>query len=268
MNTPRIGCNTLETDSIARKTAGWSFTMDKLKKSIDIIAEAGYTDVEYSHIHHLTVKEGFELGQYTISKGLNNWSCHAAGPKGHSVDTVEGSIAANIHCIDVAAAIGAKVNVLHIWNFSHTDACRVLEKIVPYAEANRIDIALENFDTLKNMEFIMGLVNSFDSPNLGINVDTGHANIGDLGAGRALRMAGKKLLTTHIHDNFGKIDDHMPPGTGNIDWADVFKAFEEIGYKRTFMVELTDSLTAAREHDLLNEIEKGLQNLRKMCLKV
>lgn len=259
----RIGCNTLYPDMASRHAPGWSFTPEKILESLDIIARTGYTDVEYSHVHHLTVPQAEAIGAYARNAGLSNWSCHAAGPDGHSAETVEGSIAANRHCIDVSSAIGARVNVLHLWNFSRDDACRVLENIVPYAQAKKIDLALENFDTLKIMEFILGLAETFNVPNLGINVDTGHANIGDLGAGRALRMAGSRLLTTHLHDNFGKNDDHMPPGTGTIDWKDVFQAFREIGYQRTLMAELTDSLTAPRPYDQQAEIRAGLDNLKR-----
>ena len=48
------------------------------------------------------------------------------------------------------------------------------------------------------MEFILGLVDDIDMPNLGICMDTGHANLGDLGS-RAIRMAGK-LSTTHLQE--------------------------------------------------------------------
>lgn len=264
MDKLRIGCNTLYPDFEDRKKPGWIFTLEKIKQAIGGIAAAGYTDVEYSHIFQLNLKEAVEIGEYARKAGLNNWSCHAAGPDGHGTDSVEASVKATRHCVDVTSAIGAKVIVLHLWNFSHDNACRILEQICPYAASKNTEIALENFDTLEIMDFILAVVDTLKFPNLGINVDTGHANLGDLGAGRAIRMAGSRLLTTHLHDNFGINDDHMPPGTGKIDWKDVSAAIREIGYQRTLMAELTDSLTAPREYDQNREINTGFKNLNRI----
>ena len=77
-------------------------------------------------------------------------------------------------------------------------------------------------------------------------------------------MAGPLLLTTHLQDNHGQRDDHMPPGMGTIDWNDVFQALNEINYERTFMLELTDAPTPdSRVYDQEEEIRTGLRNVRK-----
>jgi sugar phosphate isomerase/epimerase len=57
----------------------------------------------------------------------------------------------------------------------------------------------------------------------------------------------------------------MPPGTGAIDWKDVFNAFRDSGYQRTLMLELTDALTAPREYDQDREIRTGLANVRRLA---
>jgi sugar phosphate isomerase/epimerase len=267
MNDRRIGCNTLYPNVKERNTGGWIFSPQKIMDALDKLVEIGYTDTEYSHIYHLTVDDAVLIEQYARKIGINSWSCHAAGPSGFDVNLIEASVEANRHCIDISSAIGAKVNVLHIWNFSHDDSCRILERICAYAYEKKIDIALENDSTIENMEFILGLVNDVDMPNLGICVDTGHANLGDLGSPRAIRMAGSKLFTTHLQDNFGKQDDHMAPGMGYIDWEDVFRAIKEIDYKRTLMLELTDVPTASRVYDQEEEIKTGLRNVRKYLIE-
>ena len=156
------------------------------------------------------------------------------------------------------------MNVLHIWNHSHEDACRILEQVCQYAAERNVSIALENDRSIERMNFILELARNVDMPNIGICVDTGHANLGDLGAGRAIRMAGSLLLTTHLQDNLGERDDHMPPGMGNIDWADVFHALREINYERTLMLELTDAPTAgSRIYDQDAEIRTGHRNVTR-----
>ena len=264
MKDNRIGCNTLYPDVNERKAQGWVFTPQKIKEALSKLVEVGYTDTEYSHIYHLTVAEAEDIGEYARKIGINSWSSHAAGPGGFGTgDAREASVAANKHCVDVSAALGADINVLHMWNYEHDVACAILEEVCDYAAKANITIALENSSTLENMELILGLVEDVAAPNLGICVDTGHANLGDLGSARAIRMAGSLLRTTHLQDNLGERDDHMPPGMGVIDWDDVFQALDEIGYKGTLMLELTDAPPASRPYDQEKEIRAGLEYVRK-----
>ena len=234
--------------------------MEALKK----LSEVGYTDAEYSHIYHLSIDDAVRIGEYGREVGINSWSCHAAGVGGFTVNNMkQEAVAENRHCIDIAAALGAEVNVLHIWNHSYENACYILENICGYAADKGVAIALENGSTMENMESILRLANSVDAPNIGICVDTGHANLGDLGAPRAIKMAGSLLLTTHLQDNRGQRDDHMPPGMGNMDWEDIFRALTEIDYNRTLMLELTDAPTAdSRVYDQEKEIRIGLRNVK------
>ena len=261
----RIGCNTLYPDINERKKKGWTFSPQEIIEVLAKIAEIGYTNVEYSHIFHLSVDDAIRIDEQARQIGINSWSCHAAGPTGFNTgDAIETSVTTNRHCIDIAAALGAEVNVLHIWNHSSEGACRILEQVCEYAIKKDVSIALENSGSLEKMEFILGLVNTVAAPNLGICVDTGHANLGDLGAPRAIRMAGSLLLTTHLQDNLGERDDHMPPGMGIIDWPDVFRALNEVGYSRTLMLELTDVPTeGSRVYDQEEEMKTGLRNVRK-----
>jgi sugar phosphate isomerase/epimerase len=265
MKNHRIGCNTLYPDINERKTGGWIFSPQKIMDALEKLSEIGYTDVEYSHIYHLSTHDATKIGEYAREIGINSWSCHAAGPGGFNTgDAVQAAVEANRHCVDISAALGAEVNVLHIWNHSHEDACRILEQVCQYAAERNVSIALENDRSIERMNFILELARIVDMPNTGICVDTGHANLGDLGAGRAIRMAGSLLLTTHLQDNLGERDDHMPPGMGSIDWADVFQALREINYKRTLMLELTDAPTAgSRIYDQDAEIRTGHRNVTR-----
>ena len=42
----------------------------------------------------------------------------------------------------------------------------------------------------------------------------------------------------HISDNFGKEDNHLPIGTGTIDFPKIVKALKEIGYNKTITLEI------------------------------
>lgn len=262
----RIGCNTLYPDISERVSNDWTFSPQKIMEAQKKLSEVGYTDVEYSHIYHLSIEEATMIGEHAREIGLNPWSCHAAGSGSFAISGLKkASIAELKRCTDIAAAIGAEVIVLHIWNHSYEDACYILEHSCDYAAGKSVAIALENDSRLEKMEFILKLANSVDMPNIGICVDTGHANLGDLGAAHAIEMAGSLLLTTHLQDNLGRRDDHMPPGMGTIDWLDVFRALNQIGYKRTLMLELTDAPTAdSRKYDQDAEIKTGFENVRAL----
>ncbi len=46
----------------------------------------------------------------------------------------------------------------------------------------------------------------------------------------AIKYVGKRIVCTHIHDNFKDEDYHLPPTNGRTDWESVMKAFSAIDY--------------------------------------
>jgi len=68
------------------------------------------------------------------------------------------------------------------------------------------------------------LVDSFSDPHMGICWDTGHANMVGFDQAQAIRFLGNRIKCTHIHNNFGRNDDHATPEQGNIPWQDVMPA--------------------------------------------
>jgi sugar phosphate isomerase/epimerase len=79
-----------------------------------------------------------------------------------------------------------------------------------------------------------------DVEGVGICLDTGHALLlGDVT--EAVETAAGHLLTTHLHDNDGRRDDHRVPFDGAIDWPAVLMSFMKIGYEGTWMFELAGS---------------------------
>ena len=55
----------------------------------------------------------------------------------------------------------------------------------------------------------------------------------------------------HVSDNFGKEDNHLPIGTGTIDFPKIIKALKDIGYDDTLTLEVfsrdRDYLRISRE---------------------
>jgi sugar phosphate isomerase/epimerase len=74
---------------------------------------------------------------------------------------------------------------------------------------------------------------------VGICWDFGHGQVayGEKMPGE-LRKVGKRLATTHVHDNHSGKDLHLPPFLGNVDWESIMAYLKEIGYEGPLSLEL------------------------------
>jgi sugar phosphate isomerase/epimerase len=74
----------------------------------------------------------------------------------------------------------------------------------------------------------------------GICLDYGHAHLmGDVA--EIVEELSGHLVTTHVHDNRRRADDHLPPFTGSIDWDVAMMETQKIGYDGVLMFEVADS---------------------------
>jgi len=118
-------------------------------------------------------------------------------------------------------------------------ARRSLEELYPLTEPLDIRLALEvipnNLSTAGAL--VQLLEGEMDLPRAGICFDFGHAHLlGDLVD--AIEITSGHLLTTHVHDNRGRTDDHLVPFAGGIDWEAALTAVQKVGYEGTFLLEL------------------------------
>ena len=88
-----------------------------------------------------------------------------------------------------------------------------------------------------NYEDLCELVDSFNDESVGICWDTGHANLVYSNQADVIKYLSDRIKCTHIHNNHGNGDYHMPPDSGNIDWNNVMQAFKSIGYEGPFTLE-------------------------------
>ena len=54
----------------------------------------------------------------------------------------------------------------------------------------------------------------------------------------AIETVSGHLLTTHVHDNRGKTDDHLVPFDGTIEWPAALTAMQKVGYDGTVLLEV------------------------------
>ncbi len=119
-----------------------------------------------------------------------------------------------------------------------------LRRLAPTAEQHGVTIAVENMaragDRLSyGADFgqLIALVDAVGSANVGICLDTSHANIVGIDIPAAIRAMGHRLVATHISDNLGTHDNHLFPSGGRIAWPPIVEALREIGYARLFNLE-------------------------------
>lgn len=74
-------------------------------------------------------------------------------------------------------------------------------------------------------------------PSARVCLDTGHTALGRSWH-RFLDVAGPRLVHVHASDNHGQRDDHLPPGDGLIDWADVVRTLDAARFTGWIMLEL------------------------------
>ena len=76
-----------------------------------------------------------------------------------------------------------------------------------------------------------------DGLDVGICLDFGHAHMdGDLLD--AIETVAGHLITTHVHDNRGRTDDHLVPFEGTIEWPAALTAVQKVGYDGTLVFEI------------------------------
>ncbi len=160
-------------------------------------------------------------------------------------------------CIIASAELGAKVCVYHprsavSKNYSSSVSLEDNKKVISgYNEVAKeagIGLALENlpiFPDIHHMRFytsdpedLCELVDSFNDDNISICWDFGHAHLTKIDHVQALKMVGKRLSCTHIHNNRQIDDDHYPPSLGTMKWDELMPVLTEIGYEGPLTLEV------------------------------
>jgi sugar phosphate isomerase/epimerase len=164
--------------------------------------------------------------------------------------------------LDVAAAVPFSTLVLHggipepyggAADNHLGSLVRSLEELAPVAERYSVRLAVEVIpNDISTPSALVDLVESDLDAELGICMDVGHARLmGDVID--AIETCSGHLVTTHIHDNRGRNDDHLMPGKGSIDWDATLLAFQKIGYDGVWMFELA---AAAERRPVLEQAVK------------
>jgi sugar phosphate isomerase/epimerase len=129
-------------------------------------------------------------------------------------------------------------------------AFSALEEISLFARQRGVEVLLEN--TPNELSSAERLLVFFELTHMDLNVcfDLGHAHMNE-GVEGAFRLLKDRIRSTHVHDNNGKTDAHLFPGTtgGTIDWSRAMHALRSQSDQYPLLLELKE------QPDLPNPME-------------
>jgi sugar phosphate isomerase/epimerase len=168
-----------------------------------------------------------------------------------------------LHTLDVASYLGPVSIVMHAGydqalfgsDVEHwmNQSLKTWPVILKEAAKLDITIAAENIFE-KNPETLKLLIEGVGSVHLRACLDSGHINLySEVAPEVWLKELGPLIAELHLHDNNGKVDDHLPLGDGAIDFDSYFKAVKEY---------CTDPIYTIEPHGE-DVLERALEGVRK-----
>ncbi|MET0746388.1 MAG: sugar phosphate isomerase/epimerase family protein [Microvirga sp.] len=167
-----------------------------------------------------------------------------------------GGVAYLESCVDIAAALGARIVGGPLYGAPLVFAGRAPAPVDPDERRRRIDAVVAGLGTAAaraaDAGIVLGLesLNRFEtdiantaghaieivdrvgSPGLGVMLDTFHMNMEEFDLSRAIRRTGKRLVHFQANEN-----NRGFVGSGHIDWPGIARALDDIGYDGPIVLE-------------------------------
>jgi sugar phosphate isomerase/epimerase len=226
------------------------------------LADAGLT----LHGIHAPVNESFIGGRW--GKPLTLASIDA-DERAHAVAEAE-------RALHVARRIPAAVLVAHLGvprsqssapeDNNREAARRSIEELQRLAAPLEVRIAVEVIpnELSRTGSLVYFVEEDLEASGVGICLDFGHAHLeGDLLD--AIETASGHLITTHVHDNRGRSDEHLVPFEGTIDWPAAMTAMQKVGYDQTLLFEIA---AHGSPKDTLARARKAREKLERMLVEI
>jgi sugar phosphate isomerase/epimerase len=133
-------------------------------------------------------------------------------------------------------------------------ARRSIDALATAAEPLGVRIAVEVIpNDLSRASSVAQLVEAdVEHANAGVCLDVGHARM-DGDVADAIEIVSGHLAAIDVHDNRGRVDDHLVPFDGVIDWPSALTTMQKVGYDGALTFELQargstkDTLARARD---------------------
>ena len=242
-------------------------------ETLQWMKSAGFDGVDFSFCELWKEPEKFlseehrqellQTARWIHKEGLTICQCHLPYLPGHivpedaSYETYEAQFLPMYRrCLEICGEIGCPVAVIHLYfeedaRATFENNLRLMKLLLPDLEKNGVTLAIENIygggSAYANChvsypEDILRYVEEMNHPNIGICLDTGHANVLHCNAVEMARQYGRHVVATHIHGNTGE-DEHFIPGlvqswSDSTDYRELVAVLRQNGYAGSFNLEL------------------------------
>lgn len=127
------------------------------------------------------------------------------------------------------------------WKNAFETFVETLKPVYDHAEREGVMLLVEPEPDLliENAEQFAALADRIDSPMFGLNYDVGHFYCVADPLGETIRGLAKYIRHFHLEDIAAtRVHEHLIPGRGSIDFAEVFAAIRDINYDGWLTIEL------------------------------
>ena len=115
-----------------------------------------------------------------------------------------------------------------------------INNVLPVAEEEKVKILVEPEPglLLENSSEFLQFIKDFDSDYIGLNFDIGHFVCVNENPSKLVFKLSEYIHHFHLADIKNKVHNHLIPGLGSINFKDVVKSINDIGYDGFITVEL------------------------------
>jgi sugar phosphate isomerase/epimerase len=255
-----------------------------IKPVADELAEIGALGFDYLELsldppqaHYTTLRQQMQMIVDDLHSRSMSIICHLptfVSTADLTESIRQASVQEIFQSLEVAAELGAQKVVLHpghigglgiyVIETALAHANKSLAAIINRAQTLGLCVCLENMfprcRAFVEPDDFIEIMERF--PDLKLTLDTGHANIGAKGGQRILQFIekfGHRIGHLHISDNLGERDDHLPLGSGTIDFAKIARAIKNCGYDDTATLEIfsEDRQALVQSRDRFSEMLKS-----------
>jgi sugar phosphate isomerase/epimerase len=204
----------------------------------------GYRHFELSRTRRLTEEAAAAVRERAEALGMRAVALHAPSLHGPA------ELQRQLQLVRAAATLGALILVFHVSSLRFASArpevlrqarewdIQRVRALAEYAGERGLQVAMENASHPDHHHYLLELCRSLELPNVGVTLDTGHANLRGKIAHQVAADLAPVVLHTHLHDNHGTRDEHLVPGRGDIDWPRLAGVLAAARYSGAWCVEV------------------------------
>ena len=174
-------------------------------------------------------KDGFEPSLSNSDEKLRTWRIEYTK---QAIDLAE---SLNAKSISITSGLTNNKNTKkHLKLFYNS-----LLEIGEYAEKKNVLISIEYepYLLIDTSEKVWNLVSN-DFKNIGLNLDTCHAEVNEENLSKIIMKFKKKIFHTHISDCKNNVHFHLLPGEGTINFQEMYYSLSSVGYSGFLTAEL------------------------------